>query len=1264
MTINNWTLFIQERLRAYDPEIDLDAGSQATVQIVDPVISRLSPDPIETDLQLFILTRLQQEYPQLYANEGSALADLLVKPLLVMLEPLRREIRSVKNQLSIQDPKTLSADEADALMANLFVTRARGEYATVRVRIYFQNPLSVNISSVNVAFTSTGLRFVPTQSQSITAESMIFNTDGNLYYFDVSYTAERPGSAYNIPASSIVGVTGIAAATRATNISAAHIGQDEQTTSELIAFAESSIGERSTTTIPGIVRSLFEEFPTLRTLQVIGFNDQEMQRDIIVGGDLGDILHYGTDGSTADDGDADGWTPYFDVVSSIDFTTEFGPPGTDLSGYSLTAWYNTGSGTAPHEFDLKQVESATQVSISDDYDGPTALPDSIIGTALWAIRSKGDLTLSNIPGGILFPDSGGETLSIPNDTIHVGGCTDIYVRGGEIENETIQLLLIADSASIARREDARTLTGSPVVILQDLTAAEAADVIDGKTSLHLEQGSDEGAHRIIEIYSPGPPFTVKLDSDMTATANGISYNLIDDIDINLINPREMKYEGSDLRTVAGTLIVDTVSGSPNFPLVDVEDTDYLRILNGSQPGEYSIASVSATQITLDATMSFTESPLQYEIYRKDTGASLPLHRVTSVERLDSSLNPTGEIIPYKHPIGSVSRSFQNPGRGAKAGTDITITLGSYFKSVAGSSTIEAVDSVGSPMSSINYYALGVRADDIVNITSTDNQGFYTINEVGGDPSGGLSAEGWKLDLTQNLRWSSTTMIYEIGPRSYGSFRLYFLEPCSFEMTYADSNIAVEIADGVSINFKPDPDIYDQYLPTPDTIPTFAVPSGSSDVTPYDPDGTATIDVMRHSIQLHDRVEITYAPIIGSQDISGGGYNLDNKTIIVDVGSGPETVTFSGTSLNASEIISQIDTQLSRSVVSLWGTPPKFIRLQGDFSITLKDNSAAGSLDCTATIFGTNRTTYQPWLAGLFAGQDTPNDSPFRSDGYLRVVAVGPYPTGDITLEKEDGTGWTASYTVASTRGHYAHISGPGRQRISSTDMDAQIDELGFYYFDVECVSEGYGDLYNIDPDLYGAVSGHESEGWEITTEDDDLSFSMAEIPWINVSPRILVVGSSDDPDNKVELPGTNVQISYDRDLIVEQVHDYMRDPQTRVVCNSPLVRSLLPVFVRTAITYRGTELEADLRATLADHIESILPDDSLEISDLMTKITESDANYIALPIVLMGIYHNNDRTITFERSENTLFISRLVAMFADDEQTVDGASHIYLTRII
>jgi hypothetical protein len=1241
-------LLIQERLRAYDSTIRLETGTPADVQIVQPLVQRLEPDPLETDIELFVKERLTQEYPDLFLGEGGPMADLLVKAMRILLEPLKREIRSVKQQQTLLDPSLLNKDEADALVSNVFVNRLTGDYARVRCRLYFEHPTSVNLGSFNVAFTSSGRRFVPLSAQRITSEAMLFNQVGDLYYFDADYVAEGLGEAYNIGASEIVGITNLPAAVRITNLVKAQFGSDEETTVEMVSRAEKSIGERSLTTSSGIVARLFDLFPTIRILQTIGFGDVEMQRDVISGGGLGGIEVWAVDGATVDDGDGDGYTPYFDSASAT-FTTDLGPIGTDLTYYTLTAFWSTG----PEDYQLGQVMGATQVSISSDLTLTDRLPTGETSVR-YTIRKR-EILLGDVPGGLINPTEAQQLSIVPNE-VHVGGCTDIYVIGSTFEDKTVAFDQVAGREAVLRALGADTTAASRDVVLNSVSQSVADAVVNGVTALRLVSGSDIGTYRILDATYATGDLTVELPTEMSTTDTNLLYELHNDMDMPLNDPEDIYVSGSDLRTFAGSTLVDTASALV-WTDYGVTNSHYLRILNGDDAGLYSISTVSGTSLYLATTLGQTESPLQFEVVRRqEAGIELPLARVTQVELLDAGLEPTGDYVPYRHPVDARSTSFQNPGRGAKAGSAVTVTDDLVAVVTATDPRVLTSDNT-----SINYYDLGVRAGDLVNILTGDNTGYYTVavGGVGGSVAGaGSGLSDYQLLITEDLHWDDAAMQYAVGEPSYGSFRLYFKDPVSFLVTYADTLFEVT-SNGVSRRFRPDPEVRRQLLPTDatDIVVETAVGSAIVDLTDH---ATATDQPAKlYDLQVGDRVEITFIPIIGSKDMGSSTHAVANGTLLFDLGNGSERVRFSD-DLSVDEIVDEINSQLSRDVVKVLDiSGAKHVTIDSSEEVTLEDNSADTN-DVTATVFGTTPVTYNPWLTGYpaFAGQNIPNDSPNKGFFYITAVA-----DNTVTLEDVDGNALGGgSHTTYDIGGHYVVATRLGEQRISATAMEEQQDAVNLYYFDVECISEGYGDTWNIAPDLKGTVTGYTSQGWSLAVEDDRYTYSMGEVVSLITTPWVLIAGEDDDPTNETSMVGASYQLSYERADLVENVQTLVESTQERVTVQNPLARSLFPVFVRASINYSEGPTEANARTDISSAILDVAPDERLEVSDLTAVLTSQGSTHVQLPIELVGIAHKADRTIDVERSEDYLVADRLSAFLPDDEGTAEGASLIIIHR--
>jgi hypothetical protein len=280
--------FLTDRLQALDPTIDLRAGSPALLEFIEPVLSYLGTDPFDTNVDSFITDRLRQEFPDIYAGDPSAVRDLFIKPLIVFLEPFKREIQTIRRNQSLIDPSLLSDDDAEALVANVFDTRSKGGIATGVVRVFYASPMSVSVELSTKFFTSNGLNYFPVTPTSITAESMVFNREGALYYMDIPVKAESSGDGYNIEIGSVVGVTGLYGTAKVTNTRAFSNGSTSLDTASFVAQARESLNERSLNTRRGAnarIRTAFQG--SVRAIQVIGARDEEMERDLLVGSSTG-----------------------------------------------------------------------------------------------------------------------------------------------------------------------------------------------------------------------------------------------------------------------------------------------------------------------------------------------------------------------------------------------------------------------------------------------------------------------------------------------------------------------------------------------------------------------------------------------------------------------------------------------------------------------------------------------------------------------------------------------------------------------------------------------------------------------------------------------------------------------------------------------------------------------------------------------------------------------------------------------------------------
>lgn len=1377
--------FLEERLLAFDPDIDLSDGSPAQTDIIDPVVRRYTPDPFEMDVYTFIRARLEQEYPDLSVEEGEALADLLIKPMEALLDPIIREVEFLRKNKSLNDPDLLAPDEADSLMGNFFVSRTRGEKSVGQARLYFNAPVAVSVSLGNEFATADGLTFVPSTTQEISAEQMLFNQDGNLFYFDVSVEAETEGDEYNIGVGELSSVTNIPSSVKVTNLARFRDGTPEESTLSFIERGEDSLTERSLVVPRGAIARLFDQFGDMQHLQVVGYNDTEMQRDIIKGGGLGPVVVYGTDGRTSDNGDGDGYSDLFESPTG-GFISSIGAIG-ETEGFMLTL--------QDHDYPVLEVVSDNFIKVGASLDPgealpdpppPPDMPDNLTSQPFYIRRLL--LTLSDIPGGIINPTGISGTVQISSDEVHIGGVSDFYLRGTELDEEEVVIEAVSDEEPLMEGLGLKTkVAGLPQDTVEDTSLTSANDFLakkvkTGMTLVIETDAGNAGAYQIIKVAPGGNSQRLQVDPEPSSTVTNQRYKIVDEIDVDLLEPKTLRGSGNDLRTTLGSKQVTTVS-EVDFDQLGTEEEDTLRISgNTLNEGDYSVEQITGTGnklLVLGEELRRTSSTEEWLLFKKGAGIEPPLIRITSIDILDSSKQPTGDTLPYAAPVDIQTRAFSNIGVGRKLEfSDARIGIIGYadlfgvWGTVNGKTlklqinggsltwiTFSGAASIQDVLDQINA-ATGHKIAEAVQDESTPSVYYLSLrsrnNWIRVDPSGtanadlGMSTTEWEdnrqvkswggevpdflastLDLEaekdsvyiltgDNIEFWYLQEIYSnrflisrvdddgkavfplwdyrasirIGSRSFGSVRCYFLEPTSFEVRgnyrksvtkvsdppvtgeHAPNSVFGEITqdeepraefsldiyrDGTAFHrFFPDPALNHYLLPTadedvPDNCDIDSVGDKyiESEKDPTTGPGrysrSKEIDFLLREVLPGDILEITYQPLQGTADLrdSTSGGDLDygdsvatdpiGKTLVFSLENGPDkTVTFSNDVDGPTRLVAEINNQLGATLAYVeedTATSKKHLRLEADFDFILRSTGTATSLLMGLTPAGNNDANAK----GKYVISDA---------GYISGAISNHYRLSIASPLGVDPASWTGFTSGELGPSQHFKIYRPGVQRVSATEMQENT-EGSLYYADIELVSYGAGDEFNIDADLQLEAEYYKSDGYTLHNDDNNLTFSIYEEPRMRISRRILTPGATDSPENMTLISQQNLQVNYERSDLVEQVQSFALSELDRVLCANILVRHLIPHYVQFDLTYQGGSKTSVVEEDIDDLINGLLPDEVLEASAVANIPRRRSAQRVELPITLLGIVHGIDRKIQIDRSDDYISRGRLATFIKD-----------------
>ncbi len=232
----------------------------------------------------FLVTLLQERFPDIRVTEGSAIHDAIVRPASVSNEDLRRIANVIRRNLSVNNAPRMDEAELDDLGANIVLERGTGARAFGVQRVFFVTPQAFSIGPGAVFSDAGGLRWVPSSAISGDAATMSANQDqATLEFFvDVQIIAENVGAELLAEAGQITTVTGVVGAVRTTNPNALAGGADPQSNADFAGSFGAGITNRDLVARTGIEIALRNAFPSvIRSVQVVGLGDPAMQRDVV-----------------------------------------------------------------------------------------------------------------------------------------------------------------------------------------------------------------------------------------------------------------------------------------------------------------------------------------------------------------------------------------------------------------------------------------------------------------------------------------------------------------------------------------------------------------------------------------------------------------------------------------------------------------------------------------------------------------------------------------------------------------------------------------------------------------------------------------------------------------------------------------------------------------------------------------------------------------------------------------------------------------------
>ena len=777
-------------------------------------------------------------------------------------------------------------------------------------------------------------------------------------------------------------------------------------------------------------------------------------------------------------------------------------------------------------------------------------------------------------------------------------------------------------------------------------------------TLRILSGADAGDYQITVVSGVGNR-DLTLSRQTLHLANGVSWEIFlpsTGITLPLVRVSEVTLLDGSHNPTAVTI--------PYADPVDARSTTFVNTGRGIK--------LSVTDVTIgivgrvDLSAPFAPLPVTtLGFFVNDTLHVVALTGLTTVSQVVNAINA---VVP------DLARTITPEGS-----TAVYLSLGSRNRYVYIVSTIPELGLMNQDDSRQITAAADIvwndpdydlRAEsDVVTITvGADVGSFYLVSVVSASK---ILVVGFD-ETAKDVRFLTPCVgaSLTIGSRSIGTARVYFLEPTSFEVhgSYrpALNNSLINLANKKALSsndpsivwedpftyftlestgqrFLPDPSLSHTAVPLAGQSPpnNLTIGTGGIVTSEQNPVGvfghvgrSPSVNFLSNRVAIGDYVDITYQPIQGTVDISASAPSVNTQILVLKIDGGVYTINFSGV-ISPSDIADQINavvTGVANIAAADTIVSAVYIRLEADVRITVMPGSTAAA---TLGMVGADNKSYA------------------ADNGPYRVVAL--YDTTDhttfqnypnkIQIVDKNFSSPPAPGIGQSNQAHHFIVRRAGVQRLHSTGMSNNL-EYGLYYMDVELVSEGSGDVWNIPEGQVLVVAGYKSDGYTLITADPNLSYSIKEQVKMRVSNTILAVGQSDDPTAVTNLTNVSVAVAYDQSPLVSSIQSFASADLDRVLTASILVRHLQPAYVNFDLNYSGGSATNVILSDIDAYLAALSPNDSVSSSSVQALAKNRGATFVTNPITLLAVTHIEDRTIVVERSTNYVTHGKLSTFFS------------------
>ncbi len=244
---------------------------------------------IQTAEQILI-QNINDLHPDVDTRKGTAFRKLVISPTATLYALIKEEISKLQSAYDI-DLLDLEDDSVlEAVLSNWFLTRDDGTKARGIIRIVLAEEETLIIEDGTTVSTENDIQFIIVGDHTYSPnpeedeEKIFFDAEESVFFVLAPVEAVAVGADGNISPNTILAgvdnslLTGILFIESYGQFSG---GTDPETIEEFRSRVNESIVVRNLTSKKSIKATLKDQFPDIRKVVPIGYNDLEMQRDVV-----------------------------------------------------------------------------------------------------------------------------------------------------------------------------------------------------------------------------------------------------------------------------------------------------------------------------------------------------------------------------------------------------------------------------------------------------------------------------------------------------------------------------------------------------------------------------------------------------------------------------------------------------------------------------------------------------------------------------------------------------------------------------------------------------------------------------------------------------------------------------------------------------------------------------------------------------------------------------------------------------------------------